>query len=131
MFSLTFMNMQMRYNLHTCVLPLDDNYVSKPHIGSLNERTCQIVSLVIYKHATMIVWARNMFYVFMIFLILRFSLIFMAIQIRYMKQFDLAPPSSLARAEASFGRVHLTAHGGFESYSKRNKMIMVMMIYSL
>ena len=50
----------------------------------------------------------------------------------YMKQFDLAPPSSLDRAEASFGRVHLTAlGGGFGSYSKRKKMIMVMMIYSL
>ena len=28
-----------------------------------------------------------------------------------MKQFDLAPPSSLARGMASFGRVHLTALG--------------------
>ena len=29
-----------------------------------------------------------------------------------MLQLDLAPPSSLARTEASFGRVHLTALGG-------------------
>ena len=29
-----------------------------------------------------------------------------------MKQLDLAPPSSLARTEASFGRIHLTALGG-------------------
>ena len=29
-----------------------------------------------------------------------------------MKQLDLAPPSSLARTETSFGRVHLTARGG-------------------
>ena len=85
MFPLIFMNMQIRYNLHTCLLPLDEHNVSKPHIGSLNGRTCQNVSLMIYQHhhATMIVWARNMFYVFMIFLILRFSLIFMDIQIRY------------------------------------------------
>ena len=61
MFSLIFMNMQIRYNLHTCVLPLDERNVSKPHIGSLDERTCQIVSLMIKQHATMIVWARTMF----------------------------------------------------------------------
>ena len=47
MFSLIFMNMQIRYNLHTCVLPLDERNVSKPHIGSLDERTCQSVSLMI------------------------------------------------------------------------------------
>ena len=47
MFSFIFMNMQIRYNLHTCVLPLDERNVSKPHIGSLDERTCQIVSLMI------------------------------------------------------------------------------------
>ena len=35
--------MQIRYNLHTCVLPLDERNVSKPHIGSLDERTFQIV----------------------------------------------------------------------------------------
>ena len=34
-------------------------------------------------HATMIVLAINRFYVFMIFLILMFSVIFVAIQIRY------------------------------------------------
>ena len=67
MFSLIFMNIQIRYNLHTCVLPLDECNVSKPHIGSLDERTCQIVSLMIKHHATMIVWARNMLYVFIIF----------------------------------------------------------------
>ena len=38
MFSLIFMNMQIRYNLHTCVLPLDERNVSKPHIGSLDEK---------------------------------------------------------------------------------------------
>ena len=51
LFSLIFMNMQIRYNLHynlhTCVLPLDERNVSKPHIGSLDERTCQVVSLMI------------------------------------------------------------------------------------
>ena len=47
MFSLIIMNMQIRYNLHTCVLPLDERNVSKPHIGSLDERTCQIVSLMV------------------------------------------------------------------------------------
>ena len=66
MFSFIFMDMQIRYYLHTCVLPLDERYVSKPHIGSLDERTCQIVSLMILQHATMIVWARNIlcFYFF-------------------------------------------------------------------
>ena len=67
MFSFIFMDMQIRYYLHTCVLPLDERYVSKPHIGSLDERTCQIVSLMILQHATMIVWARNIFYVFFSF----------------------------------------------------------------
>ena len=44
----------------------------------------------------------------------------------------LAPPSTLARTEASFGRVHLTAlRGGFGSYSITNKMMMVVMIYLL
>ena len=47
MFSLIFMNLQIRYNLHTCVLPLDEHNVSKLHIGSLDERTCKIVSLMI------------------------------------------------------------------------------------
>ena len=47
MFSLIFIDMQIRYNLHTCVLPLDERNVSKPHIGSLDERTCQIVLLMI------------------------------------------------------------------------------------
>ena len=47
MFSLIFMNMQIRYNLHACALPLDERNVSKPHIGSLDERTCQIVSIMI------------------------------------------------------------------------------------
>ena len=47
MFSLIFLNMQIRYNLHARVLPLDERYMSKPHIGSLDERTCQIVSLMI------------------------------------------------------------------------------------
>ena len=37
----------IRYDLHTCVLPMDELYVSKLHIGSLDERTCQIVSLMI------------------------------------------------------------------------------------
>ena len=67
MFSLIFMNIQIRYNLHTCVLPLDEHNVSKPHIGSMDEKTCQIVSRMIKQHATMIVCARNMFYVFIIF----------------------------------------------------------------
>ena len=44
MFSLIFMNMQIRYILHTCVLPLNKR---KPHIGLLDERTCQSVSLMI------------------------------------------------------------------------------------
>ena len=55
-----------------------------------------------------------------------------------MKLLDLAPPTSLSRTEASFGPVHLTTlggggggGGGFGSYGKTNKMIMVMMIYSL
>ena len=77
------MNMEIRYNLHTCVLPLDERNVSKPHIGSLDKRTCENVSLMIKQHATMIVKARNLFYVFMIFLIIRFSLIFMDVQLRY------------------------------------------------
>ena len=47
MFSLIFMNMQIRYNLHTCVLPLDERNVSKPYIGSMDERACEIVSLMI------------------------------------------------------------------------------------
>ena len=47
MFSLIFVNIQIRYNLHTGVLPLDEPNVSKPHIGSLDERTCQIVSRII------------------------------------------------------------------------------------
>ena len=47
MFSLIFVNIQIRYNLHTGVLPLDERNVSKPHIGSLDERTCQIVSRMI------------------------------------------------------------------------------------
>ena len=64
MFSLIFINMQIRYNLHTCVLLLDERNVFKPHIGSLDERTCQIVTLMILQHAPMIVWARNMFMFF-------------------------------------------------------------------
>ena len=47
MFSLIFMNMQIRYDLHTCVLPLDERNETKPHIGSFDERTCQNVSLMI------------------------------------------------------------------------------------
>ena len=47
MFSLIFMNKKIRYNLHTCVLPLDGRDVSKPHIGSLDDSKCQIVSLMI------------------------------------------------------------------------------------
>ena len=47
MFSLILINMQIRYDLHTCVLPLDERNMSKPHIGSFDERTCQIVSLMI------------------------------------------------------------------------------------
>ena len=68
MFSLIFMDMQIRYNLHTCVLPLgerSERNVSKPNKGSSDERTCQIVSLMIEQQSTMIVWARNMFYVFL------------------------------------------------------------------
>ena len=38
-----------------------------------------------------------------------------------MKQFDLAPPSSLARAEASFGRVHLTALGGIRELQQKEQ----------
>ena len=38
-----------------------------------------------------------------------------------MKQFDLAPPSSLARAEASFGRIHLTALGGIRELQQKEQ----------
>ena len=38
-----------------------------------------------------------------------------------LKQFDLAPPSSLARAEASFGRVHLTALGGIRELQQKEE----------
>ena len=47
MFSLIFMNMHTRYNLHVFVLPLDERNVSKPHIALLDERIWQIVSLMI------------------------------------------------------------------------------------
>ena len=39
----------------------------------------------------------------------------------YLKQFDLAPPSSLARAEASFGRVHPTALGGIRELQQKEQ----------
>ena len=38
-----------------------------------------------------------------------------------MKQFHLAPPSSLARAKASFGRVHLTALGGIRELQQKEQ----------
>ena len=38
-----------------------------------------------------------------------------------MKQLDLAPPSLLARAEASFGRVHLTALGGIRELQQKEQ----------
>ena len=42
-------------------------------------------------------------------------------KIRNVKQFDLAPPSSLASAEASFGRVHLTARGGIRELQQKEQ----------
>ena len=83
MFSLIFMNMQIRYNLHTCVLPLDERYVSKPPIGSLDERTCQSVSLMIFKTCNNDCLGQEYVLCCFFLLILRFSLIFMDIQIRY------------------------------------------------
>ena len=67
MFSSIFMNMQIRYNLHTCVLPLDEGNVSKPHIGSLDDRTCQIVSLMILTTCNNDCLDQKYVYVFMIF----------------------------------------------------------------
>ena len=76
-----FMNMQIRYDLHTCVLPLDERNESKPHIGSCDERTCQIVSHDLTTCNNDCLGQKYVLY-FMIFLILRFSLIFMDIQFR-------------------------------------------------